>query len=580
MSAALLGTQIDAVYHTSVVFDGLEYLYGRGIQTCIPGFSHHAGGSIFSRVAGQPIEVLTLGETSLPKDVIWEYLESLKEIYAAEAYDLFLHNCNNFTNDLSTFLVGRGIPDHITSLPQTFLNSPLGVLLKPTLENAMRPITQASLSPVPSRLPQPRAPTAVNLHPARAGSPTGVPPTGIVHTVSSLHELDTLLSSASKSCAVVFFTSSTCPPCKLLYPVYDELAAEAGTKSVFAKVDIGTAYDVGAKYGIRATPTFVTFLKGEKENEWKGANEGQLRGNIRLLLQMAWPPHPHLGLSLPVLLGSNLQPITYSKLPPLDKLLAKMGDASNDTSVVAVKEFVSARSSQGAAEATLPNLTAFSRFLRESTKTLSQDVIFTVVDLFRVALVDARFSGYYAEEKDHKTVAPLIQHVLSIKDCPYSLRLVTIQAACNLFTSPLYPKHIVTCPTLTTPIIELITTSLLDVKHNSIRVAAASLAFNIATYIHKQRVVAQRELLSTDDQVALVASLLETISNENESVEALKGLLLTLGFLAFSAPQDGELADLLRAMDASETVKAKSKLFRKEALVKEIGEELLGKGFG
>jgi hypothetical protein len=35
-------------------------------------------------VTGQPIEALTLGETFLPKDVIWEYLESLKEIYTVE----------------------------------------------------------------------------------------------------------------------------------------------------------------------------------------------------------------------------------------------------------------------------------------------------------------------------------------------------------------------------------------------------------------------------------------------------------------------------------------------------------------
>ncbi|KAI9769011.1 MAG: hypothetical protein M1839_003841 [Geoglossum umbratile] len=570
MSAALLGTQIDAVYHTSIVFDGLEYLYGQGVQTCIPGSSHH----------GQPVEVVALGKTSLPKDVIWEYLESLKEIYAPEAYDLFLHNCNNFSNDFSMFLVGRGIPEHITSLPQTFLNSPLGALLKPTLESAMRPITQAPLAPpAPARAPRAEANAAANVPTMVAGPSNSAPRTGIVHIASSLRELDTLLSSASKSCAVVFFTSSTCPPCKLLYPAYDELAAEVGTKSILIKVDVGIAYDAAAKYSIRATPTFITFLKGEKENEWKGANEGQLRGNVRILLQMAWPPHPHSGLSLPTLLGSSLRPITYSKLPPLAKLIAKMGDAGKNDSVLAVKEFVAVRNSQGAERAALPDLGAFSQFLLESTKTLSREVIFTVVDLFRVALVDSRFSGYFAEEKDHNTVAPLIQHVLSMEECPYPLRLVTIQASCNLFTSPLYPEHIATCPTLTVPIVELITTSLLDIKHNNIRVAAASLAFNIAAYIHKQRVV-QRELLSVDDQVALVASLLEAISNESESTEALKGLLLALGFFVFAAPQDGELTDLLRVMDASRIVKAKSKYFKNEALVKEIGEELLGKGLG
>jgi thiol-disulfide isomerase/thioredoxin len=442
----------------------------------------------------------------------------------------------------------------------------------------MRPITQASLDPVPSRASQARSPTATNAYTATSSSSSKTPPVGVVHIASSLRELDTLLSSASKSCAVVFFTSSTCPPCKLLYPIYDELAAEAGMRAVLIKVDVGIAYDAGAKYSIRATPTFITFLKGEKENEWKGADEGQLRGNFRLLQQMAWPPHPHSELNLPVLLSTSLHPVTYSKLPPLDKLIAKMGDAGNNASVVAVKEFVTSRNSQGAAGPTLPDLAAFSQFLRESIKILSKEVIFAVVDLFRVALVDSRLSGFYAEEKDHTTVASLIQHTLSIRDCPYPLRLVTIQAACNLFTSPLFPEHIVTSPALTTPITELITTSLLDVTHNNIRVAAASLAFNIAAYVHKQRIVAQREVLPMDDQVALVASLLEAINNETDSSEAMKGLLLALGFLVFSVPQGGELEDLLRAMDASGTVRAKSRLFKEEPLVKEIGEELLDRG--
>src|SRR5205085_9818364 len=103
---------------------------------------------------------------------------------------------------------------------------------------------------------------------------------GKVHNVTRLQQLDQLLQSAENSCAVIFFTSATCPPCKIVYPAYDELAAEAGTRAVLIKVDLNQAYDIGSKYGVRVTPTFMTFLKGEKENEWSGANEAQLRGNV------------------------------------------------------------------------------------------------------------------------------------------------------------------------------------------------------------------------------------------------------------------------------------------------------------
>lgn len=72
-SAALLGVQIDAVYHTSIVFEGIEYLYDGGIKTVAPGQTH----------LGLPMQVIELGKTDLPMDVIMDYLESLKEIYTA-----------------------------------------------------------------------------------------------------------------------------------------------------------------------------------------------------------------------------------------------------------------------------------------------------------------------------------------------------------------------------------------------------------------------------------------------------------------------------------------------------------------
>ncbi|KAI9816862.1 MAG: hypothetical protein M1827_001507 [Pycnora praestabilis] len=569
-SRSFLGTYIDAVYHTALVFGGIEYFYGQGIQTCYPGSTHH----------GAPIEKIALGITSLPAEVISEYLESLKEIYTAESYDLFLHNCNNFSHDFATFLLGHGIPDRITSLPETVLNTPFGQMLKPQLDSAMRSMTQA---PVPLQaIPPARAPMASqnNGHrPAPHVPIQAVPQPGVVRNVTTLHEVEKLLASASSSCAVIFFTSATCPPCKIVYPAYDQLAAEAGDKAILIKVDLSKAYDVGAKYSVRATPTFITYLKGQQQDQWSGANEGQLRGNVRLLLQMATPTHPHVNLNLPIFSRTSLKPVTYGKLPPLEKLIIKMGDAGKDPSVICIKDFVDARFSSGAKEAPLPDVSAFTSFLRSSMHELPPEIVFTIVDLLRVALVDQRFSGYLAEEADHKTIVAMFNYVneRSIQDCPYSLRLVTLQAACNLFTSPLYPEQLLGELSLSIPIIQLVTTSLLDDKHASLRVVAASLAFNIASYNHKQRADADREVLPEGDQVELTASLLEALAAEEESAEAVKGLLLAMGLLIYRAPDDGEVLDLCKAMDAAGTVKGKGTKFGNEPLLKEVGNELLGK---
>ena len=76
MSQQFLGTQIDAIYHTSIVIEGIEYYFGQGIQTCAAGATHH----------GKPMEVIQMGQTALPMEIILEYLESLKTVYSAEVW--------------------------------------------------------------------------------------------------------------------------------------------------------------------------------------------------------------------------------------------------------------------------------------------------------------------------------------------------------------------------------------------------------------------------------------------------------------------------------------------------------------
>lgn len=556
-SSSLLGVHIDAIYHTSIVLENIEYVYDGGIKRVAPGRTH----------LGMPMEIMQLGTTSLPMDVIQEYLESLKDIYTAQAYDLWKHNCNNFSNDFATFLVGKGIPAKILKLPDVVQNSPFGRLLRPQLESMSRSksANDAGLLGIENG----------------AGS-SDLPQTGhheelSVKKVESAQDLNRLLDSAKQSCAAIFFTSRGCPPCKILYPVFDDLACEMGSKAMLILVDIGRSYDISAKYSIRATPTFITFLNGQEENRWTGGGENKLRANIRTLVQMAWPPHQHETLHLTALRGASTKPVLYSRMPPLDKLMTRMGTAAENPAVVGMKKFVADRDQEGAAEATLPDVNAFNWFLRDAVTHLPPEVIFAIMDLLRVAMSGPRVSGNYAEEEDHKTIVSLLEYVNKLKDCPYSLRLVTLQMACNLFSSALYPVHLLSCESLRAAIVDLITASLLDDTHNNVRVAAASLLFNLATSNQTFR-SERKDALPESDQVELAASLLEAISVEEKSPEALRGFLLALGYLVYCCPPDGELVDLLKSMDAQGTVLAKGKLFTDEPLINEIGYELLGKG--
>ncbi|RAL14541.1 bifunctional C97 family peptidase/thioredoxin family protein [Aspergillus homomorphus CBS 101889] len=573
-SMPLTGTQIDAIYHTSLVLNGVEYYYGQGIQTAVPGSTHH----------GQPMEKLHLGQTELPLDVIEEYIQSVVEIYTPESYDLFLHNCNNFTQDLAMFLLGKGIPEHIRNLPQTFLSTPFGQMMKPQIEMALRGVTQGTGTDG-AQAPATRAPAA----PAAPAQPSPVTQ-GVVRMASSLAQLEQHLTAASHSCAVIFFTSATCPPCRMVYPTYDELAEEAGDRAILIKVDISSALDVSTKYRVRATPTFMTFLKGQKVDEWAGANPAQLRGNVRLLLEMAHPTHRHRQLHLPSFQRHLTNYVTYKKIPSLDKLRQKLHPHTTDTTLTAIIDFIQRRfsSPEPAADVALPSsLPTFGPYLQTTLRTLAPEHQFALVDLARLLFLDPRVSGYFAAEDPHHDLLRtlLASATASPSTTPYPLRITLLQLACNLFTTPLYPDHFSGSNNnqnlaLLQDLLHLTTASLLD-PHTNLRIVAASFAYNLAAHNHNARFASRPDPLTDEMQVELVASLVEAIGQETQSREALHGALFALGLLVYEAPEEGTVVDLCKAMGVAEMVVGKRnipELKGEETLIREVGEVLLGRG--
>jgi hypothetical protein len=137
MSQAILGRQIDGIYHTAVVVFGREYFYGaHGISSITPG----------NTVLGQPQRVEKIGETFIPYTVYKDYLRGLSEsTFRGACYDLLKHNCNSFSEDLCQFLCGTSIPKYILDLPQEILSSPIGQTLAPLLNILGAPVEGSSV---------------------------------------------------------------------------------------------------------------------------------------------------------------------------------------------------------------------------------------------------------------------------------------------------------------------------------------------------------------------------------------------------------------------------------------------------
>ncbi len=470
-------------------------------------------------------------------------------------------------------------------MPQAVLDSPMGRMLVPQLVqgvNANRQQQNGSLLGL-----------GQSARPAAALPPLATAATKhSVKNVSSPAVLARLLDGAARSCAVIFFTSATCAPCRTLYPIYDELAEELGDAATLIRVDISLpqAQPIASEYAVRATPTFVTFLKGVKEREWLGADAAQLRGNVRLLATMAAPPqHPHERLRLPTVGRPDAKPVLYAKVPPLDKLIGKMGvEVAGKPEVAVLRTYLEKRAAsenQHLDAIAVPEMRDLAGLVQACVASMPPATQFPVVDLFRCSLADPRISGYFAEEAGHKTVCDILASVQSTHDCPYALRLVTLQMACNLFSTPLFAEAVPADTALRSLLVQLVSSSFLDDSHTSVRVAAASLLFNVAladqrARRHETPGASEKHppLLTAEDQVELAASVVEAIGQEETSGDALRGMLLALGHLVYCTPLESDLADLLRALDAEGTIAAKKKAFPKEALIAEVGAELLGKG--
>ncbi|KCZ82468.1 hypothetical protein H312_00126, partial [Anncaliia algerae PRA339] len=97
---------IEGIWHTSVEVFGREYYFQSGVIHSEPGKTHH----------GEALEKIKMGVTSLTAEMFKDFLYEMEHKYNDTSYDLFKNNCNHFSNDVTLFLVGKTIKMGVTSL--------------------------------------------------------------------------------------------------------------------------------------------------------------------------------------------------------------------------------------------------------------------------------------------------------------------------------------------------------------------------------------------------------------------------------------------------------------------------------
>ena len=191
-------------------------------------------------------------------------------------------------------MTGNSIPDFIkgencdvvkrlrsiylsTDLPTDFLSTPFGASLRPTIDAMYNPSrgalpTPPSASILESVSSRAQANNVATYDPGNAQAHATDSLSGAVHVITNESSFRSFLNT--HKAAVAFFTSSTCGPCRMIEPVFRELAQSKGIKSQvsarngagFARIDIGVGLgrSLAAKWRVTATPTFMFFCEGTK----------------------------------------------------------------------------------------------------------------------------------------------------------------------------------------------------------------------------------------------------------------------------------------------------------------------------
>jgi hypothetical protein len=145
MSQQFLGTTIELIPHTALVVFGREYFFGGGIQSVNP--------QQFRRTSRmQPIQTQSLGHTAVSPQEFNHWCRTIgSQLYNVQSYDLLERNCNNFSHDaaIQGLRLSKGVPSYILEIPQRFLGSPMGQMVRPMLEQ-MQVTSTPAVDVVPS----------------------------------------------------------------------------------------------------------------------------------------------------------------------------------------------------------------------------------------------------------------------------------------------------------------------------------------------------------------------------------------------------------------------------------------------
>ncbi len=253
-----IGKSIEAIWHSSINVYGKEFYFSGGICYDNPK----------TTAFGTPIKEIPIGQTEISPTDFQAYLKAIKGQFQAENYHIFNNNCNHFTNNISEFLVGKGIPDYILNQSKEYQNTPIGKMMEGFQVNLNNNNNNYQGMGMPNQQN-----SNVQTH---APDPN-------VHPISDLVNYMEIITGNDR--VVMDFYANWCGPCKMIKPIFSQMAGLNRDSIKFCNVNVDTISnkELCMNLNIKAMPTFIAFYRGEEVERIRGANKMKLEQMVKNL---------------------------------------------------------------------------------------------------------------------------------------------------------------------------------------------------------------------------------------------------------------------------------------------------------
>lgn len=103
----------------------------------------------------------------------------------------------------------------------------------------------------------------------------------VIH-ITSAAEFDKIASENEGKLLIVDFSAAWCMPCKLIAPVFEEMASSDGefSSAIFIKIDVDEVPELAERFQVQAMPTFIFMKNNAEVDRFSGASVEKLKQTI------------------------------------------------------------------------------------------------------------------------------------------------------------------------------------------------------------------------------------------------------------------------------------------------------------